>query len=866
MKPKKNFFLVLIALILLLGCWHYFFRLPGLRIHPLEGVSASTGIVFSYEDGRQFFQLGADSLLKNWIKSPHFQQSTSLIRQTLSNLNDLNRQPFAFLLMPQNPGTGNLTLSAIVDIRHVNITIDTLIQMLHPQRVQMFTFHGNHIYRLVLHNNQELTLAKYRNLLMIAEYSLLVEESLIRLEKPRNSLLRYHKFKTLHNKQPSNVIFSIFVNLENLNVLLADWLQAPGKEILDHWKNATDWIRVDYQLTDSLIYLQGQLSPKEGKNNWSAIASQKPSPFGAMLSIIPDNTAIWQWMSISNARRLPGKRDSHFGRYILPWLEQEMATVTTPTASFLVCRFSDAQRVQESLLNLTENSGLLQSYQYQTFAIKQIMEEHLFDEFPISYKLTNPYFTIIENYVLFSDSRPALEVCIDQYIVGKTLAQNADFLSLYQKLQQKAAQQFLYINMMYLTPKMNKMFRATELLQTNQTEQSGQFAFVLNEKRGSWRLEGFWKQKLMASVETETSVAWKTLLDGEAIIPPMPIGLDALRPDAIAIQDSAYNLYLLDPGGEIIWKKKLDGPILSNVHSIAYYEENTISLLFNTAKNIYLLGMDGESQGAFPISLQTPATNGVAVIDFNKDRDYSFYVACANNAIYGFDKVGRPLIGWNPLRGVGEMRHPILHFQYKERDYLVALNEQGELNVYQRDGERRFAPNDFQSYFPSPPDFELSASSNRIVAADSNGMAQVVGMDGSNFRLQLLYNNDKLTQFAFADVMGDERKDYITLSDSLLSVHFYDKNKFKELYRLRLNAICDKVCAVQVSGIEKALVGVVSKSKRQIFLCNGTGKLIPGFPLGGDSIFFIADLFRNGQQILVVANGDGVYAYRIVIL
>ncbi|MBK7870380.1 MAG: DUF3352 domain-containing protein [Saprospiraceae bacterium] len=863
MKSKKLFLPGLVILILFLWAWHYFFRLPGLPIQPMEAVSSNTGIVFSYDDGHQFLHTNTDSLLQNWIKVPHFQKSTSLLKQTLAAVSTLHPQAYKLLLMPQNPGTGSLSMSAIIDVRHVNIKIDTLIQMLDPQRVQAFIFHGKHIYRLILKNNEELTLTKYRNLLIVAEYPLLVEESLIRLGKPRASLLRNNKFKALHYKKPTNASFSVFINPENLNILCADWLQSSGKEILSKWNNATNWFRVDYQHTDSLIYLHGLLSPQEGDHIWSAIGSQKPASFDAMLPIIPDNAAVWQWISISNVRRLPVKRNSRFGRYILPWITQEIALVRTPTAPFLVFRFSDAQRVQQSLSELSESTGLLQSYDYQTFTVNQIMEEELFKDIPLSFKITNPYFIIIENYVIFSASRAALEVWIDQYIVGKTLEKNADFLFLYQKLQEKPARQFLYINMMHLTSKVHEMLRADDLLQANQPEQGGQLAFVWNEQGGNWRLEGLWKQGLTTSVESETSTAWKTLLDYDAITPPIPIGFNPLQPDAIAVQDSAYNLYLLGLEGEIRWKKKLDGAILSNVHSIAYYEENTISLLFNTAKNIYLLGMDGESQGAFPISLQTPATNGVAVVDFNKNRDYNFFVACANGAVYGFDKVGRPLIGWNPLRGVGELRHPILHFQYKERDYLVALNEQGQLNVYQRDGERRFAPKNFQSNFPSPPDFELSARSNRIVIANSRGMAQVVGMDGSQFQLELLYNNDKLNQFAFADVIGDERKDYIALSDSLLSVHFYDKNKFKEGYRLKLNAVCDEVLAVHAPEMEKALVGAVSKSKRQIFLFNEEGQLIPGFPLGGNSTFFIADLLRNGQQVLVVANGDSVYAYRV---
>ncbi len=867
MKAKKLLIPALIALILLLWGWHMLFRLPLLPVHPLEAVSGNMSIVFSFEDGRNFLnpnrKLSADSILGNGLTKSQWQQGQTALRRALTAIPDIKNHAFRLLFTLQNAGTGNLTASAIVDIRGKGIDLNAFIGNLQPIHVHTSNFRGTKVYRLVGQDNRSLSLSKYRNLLLIAEYPLLVEESLSRLKKTRSTLFQQQDFNSFYDKG-GHIALSIFIKPENLSVLLADWLQPSGKSIIGFWGNATDWLRLDLRQEGRLTHLQGKLSAKPGDHLWAVAASQRPGAPDEMLRVIPDDVAVLQWLRISSPKKIAQIRSERLRRFVLPWAKEEMAVVRTSTAHALVFRFTDQVRMEESLEALGQTSGLLQSYDYQMYRVRQVMEERLFDGLDLPFDMPNPSFAVIGNYVVFAGSRSALEIWIDEYLVNKTLAQSSDFLRLYQQLKDEPAQLFTYINLVNLAPRVREALQTDHLLQNGQPEQSGQMAFSFTKKGNDWQIEGRWSPLMtrVASVNN-ASIAWKTLLDFDAITPPVPVGNDPLHPEAIAIQDSAYNLYLLNPQGDILWQKKLDGVLLSTVHSIEYYGAGTTSLLFNTAKNIYLLGMDGEPEGAFPLRLQTPATNGVTVVDFNYNRDYSFFVACSNGAVYGFDKVGRPLSGWNPLRGVGEVRHPLLHFQYRNRDYLSVLNEQGHLLVYQRDGDFHFTPKDFGVSSLSPLDYELSQKSNRIVAGDQEGFARIIGMDGSIFKLRLLSGASEPVQFAFADITGDERKDYIALSGNLLTVHGYNQLNFRQLFQYDFDAPQDEMCAVPVPGWDKSVTGVVSKAKRQIHLLDAEGKIFPGFPLGGNTRFLIADLFGNGQQILVVANSDSVYAYRI---
>lgn len=836
-------------------------------IRPEAAISGNTAVVFSYADGRNFLQqsgdLLADSLLADWFSAAHAQPDLQTIRHSLGRFRKLQNQPFRLLVGLQNAGAGRITANAIADIRRTGFELDSLIASLRPDRQQTFRFKKFNVHRLLFPDGSELSLARHRNLLFIARQTLLIEESLSRISHPPRSLWRASEFKPLRYRQRKETPFSLLIQPENFSVLFSGWLSPNGKQRLATTGNAIQWIRLDPQQDSLLIQLNGKGTVKNDQSLWNAAKHQKPGQFAAMLQVIPESVAALHWLHISDKRRIMQEQHPLFQRYIFPWVGSEIAAVRTQTGKFHVLQMADSQQSITNLAALSDEIAAAAST-YYTYRIQQLATERLLAILPFELTITDPYFTIVDDFVIFADSRSALEIWLDEYIVGRTLAQDPDFLALFSRLKDESGQVFSYFNLVNLAPDIRAFFQTNNPLAAGQPEKSGRLAFVFKKNWRSWQINGYWQAVESPQLVGETNIAWKALLDFDAITPPMPVGKDPLHPDAIAIQDSAFNLYLLGTNGKHIWKKQLDGQLLSEVHTIEYYSKDATSLLFNTPRSIYLLGMDGEMQSAFPIRLQTRATNGVIVVDFNQNRDYSFFVACANGAVYGFDRIGRPLPGWNPLREVGEVRHPLLHFQHRGRDYLSLLNESGRLMVFQRDGSYRFSPKNLNRQFPSPPDFQLSAKSNRIVATDRNGTAHVVGLSGSAFRLSLLPNAATPVQFAFADIAADERKDYLALSGNRLHVSYYDaQDKFRTLYELQLTAEHDLIFATPVPGQEKVVVGLTSTATNQVRLILQNGEIHPDFPLAGNTRFFIANLFRNGQKILVVANNNSVYAYRI---
>jgi hypothetical protein len=63
--------------------------------------------------------------------------------------------------------------------------------------------------------------------------------------------------------------------------------------------------------------------------------------------------------------------------------------------------------------------------------------------------------------------------------------------------------------------------------------------------------------------------------------------------------------------------------------------------------------------------------------------------------------------------------------------------------------------------------------------------------------------------------------------------------------------------------LEKAGLGMFNRKNRELMLLLPDGRMHPDFPLSGASAFTVCDLFENRRRMVVVANEDHIYAYRI---
>lgn len=195
------------------------------------------------------------------------------------------------------------------------------------------------------------------------------------------------------------------------------------------------------------------------------------------------------------------------------------------------------------------------------------------------------------------------------------------------------------------------------------------------------------------------------------------------------LQDAQYQLYLLNPAGKLLWKKKLEGPITTEVFEVDFYKSNKTQYLFATDEKLYLIDYYGRRVGPYPQTLPAPAQ--LQVIDYERNSNYRFLLTTAQGAIYLKDKHYNTLSGWNP-RNLGHacIRSPF-HFKDRGKDYFLALQNNGILHALKRKGPHYTNfPVDLRLAVNNPLVVRQTNNSTVLTAITGQGQCIDVGMTG----------------------------------------------------------------------------------------------------------------------------------------
>ena len=765
----------------------------------------------------------------------------------------------------------------IIDKHQVPFYINEFLAALEQLNIKKSIYRGVDVYSVENQKGRSFTIASYEGLIICGHFPLLVEEAINQLNEVSTNICK-NKFFQLANKNiTDNEALSVYLNFDHFSFLLSTFVKVEKRINASRVKTYGSWMRLDLAFDPDGIAAKGILVPAKGTKILSPLRQQKKGNHRAVMKLIPDNVALLSWWNISDWSVFLANNNNEntkdFKKYFSPWISNDLVCLMTEPYSatlqsekFLAIKTKDIALAEHYLKKYTEKVGLLKSYEYQTYQIKQMLSNDFLK--PVFGNMLNPvhnpFYTIIGNLVVFANSSSALEIWIDKYIVGQTLSQDINYLKFNTKLS-AAANIFLFVNTSNLLQLLNVYTK--EKLQVSLKEEFktykkvSQIGFELTPQKNHFDIKA--RFKYSPSPKKSSSIAWKTTLAFPAITAPVIIKNEQTAESDIFIQDQRNFLYLLNQNGAVIWKKQLDGPLKSTVVAIDYFKNGKSYFVFNTASKIYIINQKGKAIPSFPLQLTSPATNAMTVVDFANRKEYAFYVACENGNIYGFDVYGHPLSGWNPKPNIGRVTKAIRHFQKGPRDYLVVQNEAGRLFAFRRNGIKRFDLKTNHKKFLSPLAYQVSGQSSRIVTVDENAKAFITTLEGKSFTLSIPSGANKSVKFCFADVIGDAREDYISLSNKVLSCYSYTANHFEKAFEYQFPEKQDSVFSVQFYDEDKAYIGTFSKEKQKIQLLDSNGNLYRDFPMTATTSFKVVDLFNERKNTLVTANGNSVYAYRL---
>lgn len=872
--------IIVLSILVLIFKPYPFSRLPFFPISAFEAVPANAGLFFEMKNmealrdsiDKQIYseELNQNFLFRQINNDLSFMESLLTADSTKEAL--FHSSPIIAAL--QNSGSSELHFLFILETPSKETALDfqDYLKSNNKTTVVPSVFKDETVYDLNSKGGDSFSVSVFRNLILIGKYPLLVEDGIGQLKTYKNRYLNELPYRKVLSKKGSPM--TVYCKPSNLAMMSLPFFNRKGKSQMSLFQNWDSWVGLDLYFEKDGLRFDG-LAKAKGKGMLSAISKSKPVDRSKTLRVLPDNTAVASWMSCGAINKYTEngalKSNEIFNKYFLPWLSDHMAYVITEPYStkldaerFLLFATKDLDEANRYLKELGEAEGELKSYEYMSYPIQQIMTDNFLQaELWGEMAFKNPFITFIDQYLLVSQSQAALEVWIDKYMSGQVLTKQTTFLKYNEKIGQSTN------FWQYLQPANSKQLLRSVVRTDFQKSLNEEFVaienfypFGLEIKKGG-EVKGF-IQHQAAAANLKTSVLWKVKLKGEVIEGPTVLQNPISGENEVWVQDKTNLLHVLNKEGTELWNRQLDGPLLSDINILDFYQGQEHHFLFNTAGKIYLVNNKGKDVGSFPIRLQSKATNGVLAVDFDGDKAFKFFIGSRNGNVYGFERTGRPLPGWSPQTSVGRMNFPLQHFQRAGKDYIVALNRSGKLYVFDRLGKRRFNSMPFKEKFLSTPAIDNHEAAPRIVVVDRKGTTNVVNLSGAKFKLDLGIKGQKDVRFVLTDVKGDARKDYLALSNNNLKGFYYNENNdFTSLFDTQLKDVPDDLFAVKIPGKKKSFIGTYSKSKRKINLYNGAGKKFKDFPLAGTTPFEIVKLFKNSENVLVVGNGSSVYAYRL---
>lgn len=874
----------------------------------IQAVPIDASIIVRVEDFAKFNNVLSQSKVWESIANIElFENISSTIGfvDSLSNANALvkkiTRNNTIYLAVNASGGnTSTYILSANIpnDINHSDLFSLSKLLAIGLYKDQEKYFNQTSILNFNKENGsfQTISIAINNGILLISNSPLLIEKSISQLDN-NISLLNNQQFIAINKTAGSKVNANIYFNLKYTPLLFRQLLSEKYKKGVNTLSDIAQWIELDLDLTKNKMVMSGLSTIADSTNSFLRLFKKQKPIDNEMLSVIPSETGILIWTGIPNLnlylddyRSYLDKKGEIFnytqnlGRYrnliglevqqlFETIINEEVGVVFVPSVNnnsnddwYIVSKTKSASATKEQLLKAievyskqthTETSTTPKVIKFDKEKSVEVYHQPIEGLFSIALgslyqNINDSYFCFIDNWLVMGESPESLERFVKSNIRNNVLQKNEQFKQFSNELPKKNNY------LVYINPKsIDKIAKNLLNINNNLSNSLGNFQGITYQLIGGNNL--IFNTLTITTTEEVKSVqnkggAWETKLDGLPIIKPQIVINHISNDKEIFVQDSEYNIYLINSIGRILWKRKLDEALISDVNQVDIFKNRKLQLAFNTSKKLYIIDRNGRDLTGFPVTYPTPATNPVSVIDYDGRRDYRFFQACSDRKIYVYDSKGKSIKGWLFNKTESVVTDRIGFVRNGGLDYIIVFDSNRPY-ILNRKGEERIK---LKKYFSKAPNssFALVSDINgkpTISTSDTIGLVRSIYFDGTVADVAL-QSFTKWHCFLNKDINGDAKPDYIFLDNSTIIA--FDSSKEK-LFQLKIKE--ELKPSLQIFDYGKvSKIGVVADKSNKIFLIDSKGSVDEAFPLEGLTLFSITKFNqKNSNYSLIVGSNRG---------
>lgn len=641
-------------------------------------------------------------------------------------------------------------------------------------------------------------------------------------------------FKTASSSKPASVI----VNTELTHKLLAPYFLKDSTLNLNSLVN---WVMLDMDLPQKRIGLSGigftndslpQIAKLFKSTNaiTNNIQNYAPKNAEAILSFTFNDFTVFNKNRLQYYN-LKNPTDTIFNTV------EEVGLIWQDENKSVMLQTYGIDNLAEYLNNYKKNVSEYQGAQIITLKKNTILNnsfEPLLKDFEAN------FYVVLDDAFVFSQKKEQLQKVITNYKNGTTLSNSDFYMNAKEVLAEESSILFLS-KASEATPFIEQYF-SPKALKDHKTAKLDNYFYALQlvSDEGFFHLNTSLQQLKTDKKNKGVSKMFTVQLENDLITNPQFVLNHRTKKKEIVVQDINDQLYLISTEGKVLWKKQLKGKIQGKISQIDIYKNGRLQLAFTTENQFLVLDRNGKEVEPFNMEFKTGGLNDLAVFDYEKRKDYRFFIT-QNKNTYVYNNKGKIVDGFTYKKASGNILSAPQHFRVSRKDYLVFKQDDG-LKILSRTGKERVKG------FPKVglSDNEARLYKNNFTVTDTKGTLIQIDQKGKTAQTKFNLNKDH--------GFDATSKTLVLMDNNTLTI----KGK-----RIELDlGVYSKPSIFYINN--KIYVSVTDIQNQKIYLFDSIAKPIPGFPIYSNSVIDMADIDNDKKPELVAKDLDNsIVVYRI---
>ena len=432
---------------------------------------------------------------------------------------------------------------------------------------------------------------------------------------------------------------------------------------------------------------------------------------------------------------------------------------------------------------------------------------------------------LFKDYLVFSNNEKTLKQFINDNLNKNTLKSNSSFNRLFSSISS-----FNTLNNNYFSGSNYNFFNELNLL--NSKNDFTENSFQLVQDNGIIHFNAVISKDTNEDENLKISKLFDVEIDEEIIMYPHFVKNHVTKNLDIVVQDTKNNLYLISKDGKVIWKKKINQPILGQISQIDIYKNGRLQLIFNTKNKIYVLDRNGNNVKQFPKTFNDPITQPLAVFDYDNNKNYRLLVTQGSELLM-YDKNGKKVSGFKYKKSSNNITSKPKHFRILNKDFIV-FKIGNKMKILNRKGRERINVNDDinfsnQNVFEYNDKLISTTTDQKLVQIDVNGVIDLSSLknlslnsEGSDL-VVLDENSIKLSPNIASIPFGNYGSPQLSNINKNLLITLYDKQN-KKSYLFNKNLILDT--SFPVYSLIPMEIGDMNRDKKVEIIISNKNKFI----------------------------------------